>query len=814
MTGDLFLFDHPGALSRVGTPNGADDLQAATKYYVDNSTYSSAVNLYVNTKGDDTQQLSPAGKEGRFWNYAYKTVGAAALAADSLIAVSQTEPGPYRQRLAYTQGVNQTFSTITEFKVSGGNSADNGYVAAFDLLRANKEFIQYETIAYINNKYVNTFTYDKVKCQRDIAFILDAVAKDLVLETNFNSVRAATRYYDISSAKVLSNQLLQTVDGIKYARDKILGFAYSTTNLQNFINNTIDAICLDLIYQSNLQTTFVALAYPTANTNVELLEIIATLANLKSSLVILTAVSDVPASVTFISDLIDSMISVIEANELPKIVFPSLSTTNLAQVAARELLYANIPFIQAEVISYLANEFPTITYSTATCKRDIQFMVWAVIYDSVYGGNSLSNYAANRYWINATRQIAEGEVPATLAAIKYINNLSAYILQNQSPAVVYQQTTRQYRNQTYSGSTGSGTDAVAVRLGVQQKFDIILNVVATGALTYDQTAFATNIRLVVDAVFDDLIFGTNYRSVTAGLEYLRSYSSANTTNQNGQIVAGINKARDLSLALISDAGAKALVTAGFKIVTDIVSGGINYAPALVYPSPSTTTNIINAVAILRANRTFLQAEIVAYVNDTQNPGAIPRYDASTCGRDVGYVIDAICYDILYGGNKGTVIAGTSYVSGALNVIAGEITVNVNAYTRLQSIISNILTNTIITKATSNSASQNVSLTAATAAEGTTASTLIGNLITFINGGTVATVYPTWTNGNSSYYAIRNTVTAQKTVIVNSVVCGIVIRCRRIPFDQFIYQLIMGFCLFLLLFHMLLKLLVLLYHQLL
>ena len=769
MTGDLFLSDHPGALSGVGTPNGADDLQAASKYYVDNSTYSSAVNLYVNTKGDDTQQLSPKGKEGRFWNYAYKTVGAAALAADSLIAVSQTEPGPYRQRLAYTQGVNQTFSTITDFRVSGGNSTDNGYVAAFDLLRANKEFIQYETIAYINNKYVNSFTYDKVKCQRDIAFILDAVAKDLVLETNFNSVRAATRYYDVASAKVLSNQLLQTVDGIKYARDKILGFAYSTTNLQNYINSTIDAICLDLIYQSNLQTTFVALAYSSASTDVEMLELIATLANLKTSLVSLTAVSDVPASVTFISDLIDAMINVIEAGELPKIQFPSLSTTNTAQVAARELLVSNIPFIQSEVIAYLANEFPTITYSSTTCKRDVQFMVWAVIYDTIYGGNSVSNYAANRYWINATRQIADGEVNATLASIKYINNLSAYILQNQSPPVVYQQTVRQYRNQTYSGAEGSGADAVAVRLGVQQKFDIILSIVATGALTYDSVKCARDVRLIIDAVFDDLVFGTNYRSVTAGLAYLRSYSSVVTTSQNGQTIAGVNKARDLCLALMSDAGAITFVTNAFKIVTDIIATGINAAPALVFPSPSTTQNIINAVAILRANRTFLQAETVAYVNDTQNPGAIPNYDASTCSRDVGYVVDAICYDLLYGGNKGIVTAGTSYVSGALNTIAGEITVNINAYTHLQSIISNVLTNTVITKATSNSASQNVSLTAATSAEGTTASTLLGNLLTLINSGSVTTTLPTWGQGNNSYYTIRNTVTAQKTTIGDSVV---------------------------------------------
>ena len=769
MTGELLLSDHPGALAGVGTPNGADDLQAASKYYVDNSTYSSAVNLFVNTKGDDTQQLSPKGKEGRFWNYAYRSVGAAALAADSLITVSQTEPGPYRQRLAYTQGVNQTFSTISEFKINGGNSADNGYVAAFDLLRANKEFIQYETIAYINNKYVNRFTYDKVKCQRDIGLILDAVAKDLVLDTNFNSVRAATRYYDVSSAKVLSNQLLQTVDGIKYARDKLLNFAYDTTSLQNYVNNIIDAICLDLIYQSNLQTTFVAIAYTTAETDVELLEFVSTLVNLKASLLALDAVTDVPASVTFISNLIDSMIGILQGDSLPTIVFPSLSSTNDAQVAARELLLANIPFIQSEVIAYLSNEFPGLSYSATTCKRDIQFMVWAVIYDTVYGGNSLSNYAGNRYWINAVRQIAVGEVPATLAAIKYINGLTEYVLQNQTPPITYQQTSRQYRNQTYSGAVGTGTNAAAVRLGVKEKFDIILSIVATGSLSYDQAKCSRDVGLIIDAVTTDLVFGTNYNSVTAGLSYLRSYSSVVTSSQSGQTIAGVNKARDLVLALVSDAGARTLITANMKIVTDIISGGYLAAPIVTYPSPSTTTNIIRAVAVLRANRTFLQEETVAYVNDTQNPGAIPRYDASICFRDTGYVIDAICFDLLYGGNSATVVSGNSYVNGALNVIAGEITANINAYTHLQELITNVITNVVIVKATSNSASQNITLTPGTGAEGTTASTLIGNLITLINSGSVATVGPTFSNGNGTYNTIRTTIATSKTSIAASVI---------------------------------------------
>ena len=244
MTGKLTLSDHPAPLEGYGTPNGASDLQAATKFYVDNQVFSSAVNLYVSqATGDDLQQKTPIGKEGRFWQYAYKSIGAAALAAENIIALANQEPGPYRQKLSYTIGPDQTFSTITNVTLQDGNTAVTGYQDGFDLLQLNKEFIQAETIAYINEKYVNTFTYDKAKCQRDVGYILDAVGYDIVLNTNFNSNRAATFYFNGTGEKVLGTQLSQTIEAIKYARDEILNFSYDNTALSVYIGQVIDALC-------------------------------------------------------------------------------------------------------------------------------------------------------------------------------------------------------------------------------------------------------------------------------------------------------------------------------------------------------------------------------------------------------------------------------------------------------------------------------------------------------------------------------------------------------------------------------------------
>ena len=85
MEGALYLKDHPGELAGVGTPNGLEDLQAATKFYVDNTSFASNINIFVSTSGDDTQASTPPGKEGRSLAYAYKSVNAAARKAEKLL---------------------------------------------------------------------------------------------------------------------------------------------------------------------------------------------------------------------------------------------------------------------------------------------------------------------------------------------------------------------------------------------------------------------------------------------------------------------------------------------------------------------------------------------------------------------------------------------------------------------------------------------------------------------------------------------------------------------------------------------------------
>ena len=679
MTGPLILNDHPGAIAGIGTPNGADDLQAASKYYVDNSTYSSAINLYVTTKGDDTQALSPRGKEGRFWNYAYKSIGAAALAAEGLISIAQTEPGPYRQRLAYTQGPDQTFSEITSVTLGGGNSADNGYVNAFDLLRANKEFIQYETIAYINNKYVNVFTYDKAKCSRDVGLMIDAVCYDLVLDTTFNSVLSGTRYYTASSAAVLSDQLIQTVDAIKFVRDQLLNFSYSNPSLSSYIGEVIDAICFDLVLLSNFRSTFVGLKFADANTGVEVEQLIGILNNMKASILELAAVYGVPAAVNSISNNIDLIISLVQGANVATPTFPSLTgTTKGARADARELLLNNIPFIQAEVIAFLQNNYPGLQYSSDTCKRDVKYMVWSVVYDMLYGNgltgvNVASVYAGQRYWVGLTRQIAAPELTPTLESVAYINTIVQSILQNQSPEVVYQTTAKQYRNQTYSRVSGSGTDAVATRTRVTELLEIISDLITVNTPP-------TIVEIDVSSGSGTSSFLRAARTAILGT------SNSNRTALRAAAVTYLNT----NYPVITDSASLTKINNSFQIIIDMLEVGLSERPEITYNSPeSLDPGYTNARDLMLANIEFIQAEVIGWIN-TNYSGF--NYNEDTCKRDLKYIMEAVAYDITYGGNSATAYAADLYYLNGSSQVTGQITQTVEAINFAQSLISQITQN--------------------------------------------------------------------------------------------------------------------------
>ena len=215
LEGALLLHDHPGELEGAGTPNGDDDLQAATKYYVDQSGYSSTINLYVNTQGDDLQLLSPVGKEGRTLNTAFASISKACEKAEEIQEASPYEAGPYLQTVTHSSGSEASVTSSVGIK-----TVVPGRQPIKTLLEANKEFIQSEVIAFVNQQYPD-LEYDQDTCFRDVGLIIDSVILDSLSGNNANYLSrwAGIRYYSNPSArKAITAQLTETIAGIERAK--------------------------------------------------------------------------------------------------------------------------------------------------------------------------------------------------------------------------------------------------------------------------------------------------------------------------------------------------------------------------------------------------------------------------------------------------------------------------------------------------------------------------------------------------------------------------------------------------------------------
>ena len=201
---------------------------------------------------------------------------------------------------------------------------------------------------------------------------------------------------------------------------------------------------------------------------------------------------------------------------------------------------------------------------------------------------------------------------------------------------------------------------------------------------------------MIDAVSYDAAIGTNYNSVTAGLAYQRANSSYVLSGQNLQTVKAIEYLRDrIDEELFRLSGLfRSRAKAGFNEILDIINNGVvstdTAADTIVYPDSGINANNQLAVTQLQLNREFLAIETTAFVTNN-NPSLV--YDEDKCARDVRYIVDAICYDIMYPGNLASKQAAESYYVGATSQLGtGQKAATVAAYAELANVASDVIQN--------------------------------------------------------------------------------------------------------------------------
>ena len=231
MDGDLVLNDHPGDLAGFGIVNGSDDLLAASKLYVDNTSFSSTENLFVSTSGDDKMSGVPKGKDGTSFNFAFRTIGAAAQKADELIRASEPEPGPYMQ-LVTTNGNRLPSTVVSRGIVNPQNQKTS------EIIKNNKNYLLEEYVSFLKFEFPD-FVFDETMWLADAEKIIDAVRFDVSRGINANILTRQSAQY-----------LYGTVDGRFKIQNDLQQFKSSINFIQNTLNDLLEN---KLYFQSSVK---------------------------------------------------------------------------------------------------------------------------------------------------------------------------------------------------------------------------------------------------------------------------------------------------------------------------------------------------------------------------------------------------------------------------------------------------------------------------------------------------------------------------------------------------------------------------------
>jgi len=543
---------------------------------------------------------------------------------------------------------------------------DAGIVGAISLINNNIQFITEELIGWINYTYP-VFTYDAVKCKRDMGYILDAVHWDVLLGTNYRAVKAGQAYYLGNAGNVLTYEKSAT----------IAAFNFIKTN----------ALLLPAVTVSTVATT-------TLNTDI-----------------------------ATINDILQNGVSV-----SPTVTYTLPSNIASGFDSASLLLQNNIAFIQAEVEAYVYTTYTAggFIYDRTKCKRDVGYLMQALIYDITYGGNSMSVDAALQYFDNSNNNVSTipNEETQTVAAINYINTICQRIIVNLSPLVSYQTVgiITQYKNSSYINGANAGS---TVALLITEMSNIVgngpgsapiittpsitwvnattraagiainanANSIATQAITfigqnfdvftYDQTACRRDIGYILQALIYDLTYGGNWQTVDSGRLYWNGTTSLIPNEQKqtigawnrmlyllGQIIQNQNPANSYQAtysqftngSITTGVNALPALTNSIGILTSIIQNGLSYAPAIVYPNITQASSVLQGIYnIIQTQKTSLVNQVITYIDGKYNGF---EYNQALCKRDVGYIIDAVAADLVSGGNYNTVLAGQSYYARA------------------------------------------------------------------------------------------------------------------------------------------------------
>ena len=427
----------------------------------------------------------------------------------------------------------------------------------------------------------------------------------------------------------------------------------------------------------------------------------------------------------------------------------------------------------------------TLVYNSTKCERDVGIIVDAVAFDISHGGNSKSVEAALSYYTAAgnayiTANFGQQAIQ-TAAAYTYLVTLLGNILANTAPSANYQ---------TLNGVVTTANQIIDTTLvpesGTPALVGTLVNIITDGILGTSATAIPspsfpnTTISVKTGTYFENLpivipsnvaITGDELRSTViqpapaikllandkpksiSALERIKSLLPNLVTNTTITPTSGntVSQITTLPAGSLGSTLASSIVESSANLMHDIINNGISEVPAFKFTNVTgyNTTFLAgygDGKAQIVQNYAFVKAEISAFLNVNYNAvwTALGAGGQASCQQDVGYLLDALQYDMTYGGNTQSLIAGSAYYSFSnLTIGSTEKTATLAAYNRLRTIITQIVQAQAVSASAGNAVSQVTTGTAGSAGAGTFAQARTQDIIDWITNGTAPTaVAPT------------------------------------------------------------------------
>jgi hypothetical protein len=407
-----------------------------------------------------------------------------------------------------------------------------------------------------------------------------------------------------------------------------------------------------------------------------------------------------------------SIASELTAGEIAK-AEPNFTVQPVQYRTARQLIRTEKDKISIDTIDYINETYPDLNYNQFKCTRDTLLIVDAAVDDAVLGTNYKSIQAGMSYSRLSASVVRDEQLAESTDALLFTKGKTLELIEGDgSPSQEYLDIENNFDliyslfseasaetpptppNYIFTPPIGAAQEKINARDIILANRDFLIQEgiayiqQLTPIFNYDRDRCQRDVGLIVDALGYDLMFGSNFRSITAGRSYYRANASEVLGSQKKETISALETLREVVAGLVSDnEAAVTSVNNNMDIIIDIFDQGLSAVPEYVTPTPvGLDQGIIDARDLIEANREFIKAEIVKYID--VNYGSL-IYNEDKCVRDIGYILDAVYYDMTYSGNMETAIAANSYFLNAVTVIPGEEQATIDSYTYMKTLVENV-----------------------------------------------------------------------------------------------------------------------------